>query len=186
MTRRLRGAIVIAAVAAVGAAAAAQSAETFTATANVKKGGVSATAPVKVTVTRYADDGERAAVVKAVRAGGAASLQKLLSAARDAGTIQLGDVSTPVKFASQRPTADGRLVTVVTAKPMLALGGGVPQAKSVAGFDVAIAMFEVKNGNAGVGDLSPAAKVAIDDGGALVIEDYGATVVWLNSIARAK
>jgi hypothetical protein len=159
--------------------------ESFTATASVKKGGVSATAPVRVTVTQYSNDAERAAARKAVRDGGTAALRKLLVGRPDIGFIQIGDLRTPVKFAMERNTSNGRLITAITSEPILRLGGGVRTASPVEGFDVAVAMFEVQPDGPGVGDLSPAAKVGLEDE-ALVITDYGATVIWLNNIARAK
>ena len=36
------------------------------------------------------------------------------------------------------------------------------------------------------GELAPAAKIGLDSAGALVIQDYGATVVWLQGIIRAR
>jgi hypothetical protein len=34
------------------------------------------------------------------------------------------------------------------------------------------------------GELVPAAKVGVDPKGALLIDDYGATVVWLTNVAK--
>jgi hypothetical protein len=160
--------------------------ETFTATAAVRSGSSSASAPVVVGITRYSSAEERAMVTTAVREGGATALRKALAPLADAGFIQLGERRTPIKYAGVRPTGSGRLITVVTAEPMLFLGAGIPSAKPVAGFDVAVAMFEVMDGGGGTGDLSPAARVTIDQHGALVIEDYGATVIWLNGLTRGK
>jgi hypothetical protein len=173
-------------------AAAAQTVpETFTATATVQRGspgGASthASASFIVTITRYASDDERAAVMQAVREGGTAALRKTLSTLRDAGVIQLGERRTPVKFAGERTTEAGRLITVVTAQPILYLGPGLAAAKPRAGFDVAIAMLDLKAGDTGLGELVPAAKVGLDDGGALLIDDYGSAVVWLEGLTRAR
>jgi hypothetical protein len=182
---RTRTGLVALALAGCGAIAtlAAAAPETFTATATVKKGGASASAPVTVNVTKYATDAERESARKTIREGGTAGLKAMLGKMPDAGFIQLGDRKTAVKFAMERPTSGGRLITAVTAQPILYLGGGVPDSQAVAGYDVAIAMFEVQTSGSGVGDLSPAAKVELDDKGALVIGDYGKAVVWLNNIA---
>jgi hypothetical protein len=187
MTALTRGAAAVLMMALSAAAASAQAtvADTFSATASVKRGSTSASAPLRATVTRYATAAERDAVIKALRGGGTAALQKALSGMSDVGFIQLGDKRTPLRFASERPTGDGRLVTLVTAEPILFLGAGLPAAKPVAGFDVAVAILELKHGGVGLGDLSPAAKVGVDDQGALLIEDYGATVVWLNGVTGA-
>ena len=45
-------------------------------------------------------------------------------------------------------------------------------------------MLDLNDKGSGLGELAPAAKVALDHGGALVIEDYGASVVWLQDLAR--
>jgi hypothetical protein len=159
--------------------------ETFKATASVKKGAASASAPVTVMVSRYASDSEIENVRKVARDGGSASLHKALAAAPDVGFIQLGERRTPIKFAAHRPTSAGRLITVLTAEPMLFLGAGIPDAKPMAGYDVAIAILDLSAGG-GKGELAPAAKVGIDQGGAIVIEDYGATLMWLTDLAAAR
>jgi hypothetical protein len=177
-----------AAVAAVVAAATVTAAapETFTATASVKKSGVSATAPVTVNVTKYATDAERTAAGNAIKQGGTKALQTLLASKPEVGFLQLGERRTAIKLAIERASGGGRLITVVTSEPILHLGEGVPQAKPVAGYDVALATFEVQTSGPGVGDLSPAAKVTMDDKGAFVVDDYGQAVVWLNNIAVKK
>ena len=176
---------VIAIVALCAATAGAQTApETFTATASVKKGEVKLSAPVTVTVTRYGSTAERDAVMKGLRDSGVTGARKALAAMSDAGFIQLGERRTPIKFASARPTDSGRLVTVVTSEPILYLGAGLPESKPVAGFEVAVALLDLPSGGPGLGELAPAAKIGVDEGGAVLIEDYGPTVVWLNGLAK--
>ena len=160
--------------------------ETFTATASVKTGRRSASAPLAVTVTRYASAAEREAVMAAVRDGGTAAARKVLAGMSDAGFIQLGERSTPIKFAAQRPM------------PARAAGDGrdggadpLPRFKPARGE----AAGRLRRGGrdarrdrprGGVGELVPAAKVGMDANGALLIDDYGATVVWLNGLTRAR
>jgi len=157
--------------------------ETFAATATVKRAGVSATAPVSVTITRYATDAERDAVMAAVKAGGSTAVHRALASTKDAGFIQLGDRRTAIKFAGQRPMPSGRLVTIVTAEPILFIGAGLPEAAPRAGYEVAVAMLELDGGKVS-GELVPAAKIGVDANGALLIEDYGATVVWLSGVTQ--
>jgi hypothetical protein len=168
------------------AASAQVRAETFTATASVKHGSASATAPVTVTVTRYASGAEREAVMKAVRDGGSAAVRSALAAMPDAGFIQLGERRTTIRFAGERTTGSGRLITVVTGEPILFVGAGIPAAKPRTGFDVAVAMLDLNDAGGGLGELAPAARVGLDEGGAFLIEDYGSTVVWLKDLVRAK
>jgi hypothetical protein len=161
-------------------------AETFTATASLKTGSVQASADVSVTVNRYASDEERALVVKAARAGGSSAVRKILATWKDAGFIEVGQRRVSIKYAGRRPTPSGQLVTVVTAEPIVHLGAGIPAAKPTTGFDVAVAILDVQDGGGGAGELAPAAKVGVDEGGALLIQDYGATVMFLNAIARVR
>lgn len=186
MVRLKRTAALLAVVFGAAAALAQGTTETFKATASVKQGEASASAPVTITITRYASDAERAAVVKAVREAGTAGVKKTLAAMSDAGTIELGARRTAIKFAAQRSTGSGRLVTILTAEPIFFLGAGVPASQPKTGFDVAIAMLDLKDDGAGLGELAPAAKVGVDDNGALRTEDYGTTVMWLKGIARAR
>jgi len=157
--------------------------ETFAATATVKRAGTSVSAPFSVTITRYSSDAERDAVMAAVRAGGSVALHRALGSAKDAGFVQLGDRRTAIKFVGQRPMPSGRLVTIVTAEPILYIGAGLPEAPPRDGFDVAVAMLELEGGKVS-GELVPAAKVGVDPKGALLIDDYGATVVWLTGVEK--
>jgi hypothetical protein len=183
----IRGAAALTAILVAAAGAAAQHApETFKATASVKRGEASASAPITVTITRYASADERAAVVKAVRERGTAGARQTLSAMSDAGVIELGSQRTSIKFAGVRPTGSGRLVTILTAEPLFFLGAGIPHAPPPEGHEVAVAMLDVNDEGVGLGELAPAAKLGLDDSGALLIDDYGATVVWLNGLARTK
>jgi len=162
-----------------------QAPETFTGTASVRKGGARVSAPFTVTIARYASATERDAVMKAVRHDGNAGAHKVLATMKDAGVLQVGDRRTPIKFAAERPTGAGRLVTVLTAEPVLFIGGGLPDAKPRNGFDLALAILDLQQ-DGGTGELVPAAKVGVDAGGALLTEDYGALVVWLHDLVRAK
>jgi hypothetical protein len=186
MTRAVRTFVLAIAAMGVTAIASAQQApapESFTATATVKKGGATLTAPVTITISRYATEAEFAKVKKAA-ASGSEALKAALSAMPECGSIQIGERSTPLKWAGSRSTGSGRLVTVATSEPIAHLGAGMPQAKPMAGFDVGIAMLVVGGGEgAGTGELAPGAKVGLDKDGALTIEDYGHTVVWLSGVA---
>lgn len=161
-------------------------ADTITATASVKTESARASADFLVTVARCSSDGDRDKVLAALRDGGSAGAQKVLSAMDDAGFIQVGGRRTAIKLAVRRPTPGGDLVTVVTSQPILFLGAGVPGAPPRAGFELAVAILEVTPDQRGVGEFAPAAKVGMGATGALLIEDYAGPVLWLNGIARAR
>ena len=160
--------------------------ESFTATASVKTDAASATAAVKIAIDRFATEAERKAVMSAVKSGGTKALRDAVSKMKDAGAIEVGQRKTAIKFASSRPTGGGRLVTLVTAEPILFLGGGMPDAKPKEGHDVAVALLVLEGSGAGHGELAPAATVKTNESGALVIDDYGDAKVWLKDITKAK
>jgi hypothetical protein len=181
--RHLTAVVVVLAAAGVSARLAAES---YTATATVRHGGASLSAPVRLTITRVAGEPERAALLQAIRTGPAA-VRAALAALPDAGFIELGARRTPVKFAGTRPTAGpGRLVTLVTAEPVLFLGAGLPGARPRSESAVAVALIELRDDGGGLGELAPAATLGVDDQGALRIDDYGATVMWLTGIAAER
>src|SRR5215813_1161371 len=111
--------------------------ESFTATASVKTGSKPVTAPVKISVDRYSTEEERSNVMGAIRKGGTHALHEAVAKMSDAGSIEVGDKKTPVKYAYARATGSGRLVTLITAEPILHLGSGMPDFKQMAGHDVA-------------------------------------------------
>jgi hypothetical protein len=176
-----------AAVALAAAAAIAQhGGETFQATASVTRGEARASAPITMTVARYSSPTERDAVLAALRDGGTAEAKRVLARLEDVGVIEMGGRRTPIKFAAARPTGAGRLVTILTAEPMLFLGAGLPDAQPRQGYELAAALLDVRDDGAGLGELAPAAKIAIGKEGAVLIDDYGATVVWLQNLFRAR
>jgi hypothetical protein len=161
---------------------AAQTNDQFTAKASIKGSNSSATADVTISVTRYSSEQERAALIKAAQGTGA---QQVLAGLNDAGYIQIGERRTPIKYAFRTATESGELVTVATAVPIVYLGAGLPDAKPTAGFDIAVAILDVKKGG-GTGELAPGAKLTMEPSGALKLQDYGSTVVWLNGLQRTK
>ena len=163
--------------------------ETYKATATLKTpGGASVTAPVVITIDRWTTDDERDKAVMALKAGGTPAVQNVLAAMPDAGTLQLGQIKTPIRFARSLPVAGGRVVTLVTAQPVYYVGAGMPGATNPAdkaGYSVAVVIFQVDaEGKGEAGDLAPAAKVKLDDKSGFVVEDYGAEAVRLTGIAK--
>jgi hypothetical protein len=163
--------------------------EVYNATATLKtEAGATMTAPVTLTIDRWTSDEDRDKAVMALRGGGTPAVQNLLASMADAGTLQLGKVKTPVRFARSLPVAGGKVITLVTAQPVFFVGAGVPgaQPQDKSGYNVAVVIFQVDaEGKGDTGDLAPAAKVKLDDKSGFVVEDYGAEAVRLTGIAKA-
>ena len=165
----------------------AEAGETFTGTASVKgPGGAAATAPITITVDRTLTQAETKTLVEAFTTGGASALRKALADVKPTGSVKLGGgAATPARLTIERTTDKGRLLTIVTDKPILFVGASVPEAKPKAGYDFAVLDLEVDASGKGSGSLSPAAKIAVK-GGAFVVEDYSSEPIRLSSVARAQ
>ncbi len=161
--------------------------ETFTASATVKTAsGATASAPVTITIDRKMPQGEADALLAAFNSGGVEGLRKALVGVAPTGSVRLGTGEpTPTRLAVERPTGSGRLLTLVTDKPILFLGAGLPGAKPREGYDFAVIDLEVDESGSGTGTLAPAATVT-SKAGAFVVQDYGAELVRLTGVRRVK
>jgi len=167
----------------VGAASAPDEAQTITALATVKTaGGASTSAPLTVTVRQFTTDAERSELMAVLKKGGTTAARAELVKRRDIGTVQLGARMTPIKFAYPRSTGDGRLITVVTAEPLVFLGAGLPGAKPTSGYELGLVMLQVAASGPGSGELVPATKIRLNEQDAIVTEDYSGEVVRLTNV----
>jgi hypothetical protein len=162
-------------------------AETFTATATVKTAaGGTASAPAVITVTRKMSQKEAQTLTAAFKTGGAAALRKALEGVAPTGSVQLGTgQATPTRLTIERSTGAGRLLTIVTDKPILFLGAGMPGAKAKEGYDFAVIDIEVNAQGTGTGTLAPAARIRLNQD-AFVVEDYASELVRLVDVKVKK
>jgi hypothetical protein len=170
------------------AAASAQTgAETFSATATVKTAaGATANAPVTIAVTRKMTEAEATQLTSAFANGGAAALRKALAGVAPTGSIQIGSgAPTPTRLTLERPTDKGRMLTIVTDRPLLFLGAGLPDAKPTEGFDFGIVDVVIDASGAGVGTMSPAAKVTVKQG-TFIVDEYSGEMVRLTNVKKVK
>jgi hypothetical protein len=175
--------MVAAATTAYGQAAA----ETFTATASVKAaGGAAANTQVTITIDRKMPPAEADKLAAAFTAGGPSALRKALVGVASTGSVQLGGgAPTPARITIERPTDKGRLLTIVTDKPLLFLGAGIPSAPPKEGYDFAVIDLEVDAKGTGTGTLAPAARITSKQG-VFVVQDYASELVRLTGIKKVK
>ena len=184
-SRQLIAALVVAAPLLAATQASAQVPVTFSATASVKGPSGSGSRPITIRIDKFVSDADREAVIAVIKAKKPGETLKALTAKPDIGYVEVGDKRTPIKFAYSRPTGDGRLITFVTAQALAYLDPGAA-AKAKEGFNLALGLLVLNGQNTGDGELSPAAKVRVDDKGAVVTEEYGAEVVRLLKVAPVK
>ncbi len=185
-TRHLIAAAVAIGTLVAGARLTAQTPLTFSATATAKTAdGRGGSLPVTIRIGRFVTDADREAILAIVKAHQPGATLKALTGKPDIGYIQLGEKRTPIKFAYARSTGDGRLITVVTAQPVYFLSdpkAATPKPKQ--GFELALALLVLDGRDTGDGELAPAAKIRMDDKGAIVTEEYGSEVVRLVKITK--
>ena len=164
-----------------------QAAEVFSATATVKTAdGKTASAPMTITIDRTLSKTEADTLIAAFKSGGAAALRKALVGVKPTGSVAIGaGKPTPARLAIERTTGSGKLLTIVTDRPLLFLGAAAPGAKPREGYDFAVVDIEVDASGNGSGTVAPAAKIKLN-GDAFVVEDYASEVVRLSAVKKTK
>jgi hypothetical protein len=167
------------------ASSAAIGAEKYTARAELRDdAGNLRTAPVTISLDRILTTHERDTLLAAFRTNDAEALKKALASQATLGYVEGGQVRVPIKFAFPRPTAGGKVLTIVCNEPIVHIGGDMPDAKPKAGFDFAFVLLVLDAQGKGKGEISPAAKLKLRGDGALATEDYGAKTIWLSDVTR--
>ena len=171
----------------VSARAAMQTPEKYNATAAVKAAsGAAATAPVTIEVSRKMSQQEADALTAAFKTGGAAALRKALEGSKPTWTITIGSGKpVPTRLTVERATDNGRMLTIVSDRPLALLGAGLPDAKPSAGFDFGIVDFVIDATGNGTGTMSPAAKVTVKNG-AFVVDEYSGELIRLTGVKLVK
>lgn len=160
--------------------------EHFTASASMKSAKASHSAPVSFQVDRFVSDADREKFMAVVKRHKTNEIHNALAAMPDVGVIETANTKTPIKYAYATPTGGGRLITLVTAKAILHIGGDLPDAKPKKGYDLALAFLILDANDKGDGELALATKVNVDAKGAIVTEDYGPATVHLTDVSKAK
>jgi hypothetical protein len=162
-------------------------AEVFTATAAVKgAGGASASAPVTITIDRKMPQSEADPLVAAFKTGGAPALRKALVGISPTGTVRIGSGRpTQARLTIERPTGDGRLLTIVTDRALAFVGAAKPAAKAKEGYDFGVIDLEVDAKGNGSGTIAPAAKIKLNQN-AFVVEDYSGETIRLTAVKKTK
>lgn len=143
------------------------------------------TAQVTISLDRLPTAGERDALIAAFRSGDAKVLKKALASQAAIGYVDRGKVRLAIKFASSRPSGEGKMVRIVCDEPMTYLGGEIPDLPARPGFDLAYVLLSLDAGGKGSGEIARAAKLRVEDG-SLVVAEYGADVIDLEDVAREK
>ena len=159
--------------------------ETFSARATAGTAEGRADAYVTIKVDKYSSEKDIQAMEKALKDGGSAGFTAALKKAPAVGKFEAGDKSFVIRWAREKKTATGRVISFVVDSPVYFLGAGVPGAKSREGFDVAVSQLTMDSSGLGEGKVALAAKVKPGGDTGVEIEAYDAEPVTLRSVKRA-
>jgi len=158
--------------------------ETFNAKARVSTYDARGDVYVSIHVDKYTPQKERDAVVSALQSGGSDGFLQALRKSPVAGKVDIGQQSFPIHWAREERSDKGRVITLVTDRPVYYVGAGIPDAKPRAGFDVAVIQLQMDSSGVGEGTMAAAAKVKPGGATGVEVEDYASTPVKLPSVTR--
>ena len=149
-----------------------QGPEFFNVTAQVSGQAGSAAASMKLQLDRYVADSDREAVTQALKTGGTTAFLEALRKAPALGKLTAGNKTFTVRWATQVPVKNGRMIVVVTDSPLFFVGGGEVDAKPREGYDVGVLRFDY--GDTGIGEGIMAAAARVKPGGptGVQVDDY--------------
>lgn len=158
--------------------------EVFRATAKVSTATAGGDANLSIEVDRYTPDGDLQTMEKALQSGGSGAFVEALRKAPVAGRLKVQDRTFTIRWARERPVTNGRVISLVVDSPVYFVGGGVPGAKSRAGYDVAVVLLEMDSSGVGRGTIAPAARVKPGGQAGVEVEDYATEPVKLVSVFK--
>jgi hypothetical protein len=144
-------------------------------------GNLEAQAPITLTIDRFSTDADRAALVAAVKHGGTSAARQLLATNADVGAVQVGSAQRAIKYAYARPTAGGRVITLVTATP-------IPFINTTADAPNELGLILLVTGGSepGHGELVSSAKIRVDEQGAIVTDSHAGHVIPLSTVVSVR
>lgn len=158
--------------------------ETFNARASVTSQDGRGDAYVTIRVDRYTPEKNIAIMEKALKDGGTEQFLVELKRAPLAGQFEVGTRSFAVRWARQKATEKGRVITFVVDQPVYFVGAGVPGAKEKTGFNLAVLQITIDDAGVGEGTVVPAAKVKPGGPTGVEVESYSDAPVKLHSVMR--
>lgn len=158
--------------------------EAFRAKAKLTTEAGGADALVRIEIDQYTPEGNLKTMEEALQANGSAAFLDALRRAPVAGRFRMGDQTFTIRWARQRPTPSGRVISLVTDSPVYFVGGGLPGAKPRSGFDVAVVQLNMDSSGVGEGSLAAAARVKPGGPTGVDVEEYAGTPLKLVSVYR--
>jgi hypothetical protein len=158
--------------------------ETYNGKARIASSTAVADASFSIVIDQYTPEKDLKAMEQALQSGGSEAFVQALKKAPVAGHLKSGDKTFTIRWARQKETPKGRVISIVTDAPVYFLGAGLPDAQARAGFDVAVAQMTIDTAGLGEGSIALAAKVKPGGQNGVEIQDYATEPVKLVSIMK--
>jgi hypothetical protein len=158
--------------------------ETFNAKASVGSEAGRGDAYVTIRVEEWTPEKNILAMEKALKEGGSPAFVTELRRAPLAGKFEAAQQSFSIRWARQRDTPTGRVISFVVDKPVYFVGAGVPGAKSKEGYDVAVIQLVMDSSGVGEGSVAAAARVKPGGPDGVEIDAYETSPVKLLSVMK--
>jgi hypothetical protein len=153
---------------------------TLVASAEVTGSGGASTATVTIHIERLMHDIDFKSVSDALKYGGYPNFVPALRKLPSIGYVEVGGRRTELKYARERSDGKPRLV-LGTDRPIYFVGGGAPDAKPKAGYEVAVIDLEFDAQGNGQGTMAAAARVKPAPDGGVTVDDYAVAPIRLTT-----
>ena len=159
--------------------------EVFTGTASAKNANASASGTLVVRLRRVTPEFDRKAVETALKEGGYPRFLTAIRNAPEVGQVTLaGGKPYAIRYARERAANGGRVLILVTDRPMYFIGGGRADAQKPAGFEVAVIELRLDAKGAGSGSMAAAARVRPDGDGGVLLDDFADELISVTGVTR--
>lgn len=166
-------------------APATSTAELFSGTATVKNATGSASGTLVVRLRRLTPEFDRKSVETALKEGGYPRFLTAIRNAPEVGQVILaGGKPVAIRYARERVENKGRVLIVVTDRPVYFVGGGQPASAPRTGFEVAVIELRMMPGVPGTGSMAGAARVRPDGDGGVLLDDYANDLIVISALTR--
>ena len=153
--------------------------ETFVADARAQGTGTGVSATVTIHLDRFTLERHRTNMLTALKEGGYPRLLTVLRSTPDVGYVEMNGRKVLVRWARQVPKGKGRSISIVTERPLAFVGGAAIDAKSRAGYELAILQFDLDANGSGSGTMAAAARVKPGGETGVQLDDYAETPITL-------
>jgi hypothetical protein len=156
-------------------------------TANINVAGAigSVSTTLRIHIASYTDDRDRTTLLDALRRNGYQAFLPAFRKVPVVGYVQINDQKWDLRWAQQQPSGQRQVVTAATDQPIYFVGGGSVDAKSRAGFEMAVIRLDVDAKGSGTGTLAPAARVRpTNDATSVEVVDYAGEPVKISAVTR--